>query len=219
MFFYRLLDILREDFPATLAVLGDEAFHNLITGYLLEYPPTEPSVHHCGRYLADYLRGHPLARTKPWLGDLAMLERAHLEVFHAADSHPLDAPAMKKIALDRWPRLRMRTVPAMTILALDWNVTKLFDAIADGRKWRRAERGKFSVLVFRRGFAVAHRILNHDEASALTAAAKGSPFAHICELAAGKARGPRATRKVNSMLERWLGDGLMTLDSARRRRV
>ena len=49
MYFYRILDALKEDFPATLAVLGDDNFHNLVTGYLLEYPPTEPSISHCGQ--------------------------------------------------------------------------------------------------------------------------------------------------------------------------
>ena len=44
MYFYRMRDALKEDFPATLAVLGDDNFHNLVTGYLLEYPPTEPSM-------------------------------------------------------------------------------------------------------------------------------------------------------------------------------
>src|SRR5260370_33631770 len=52
MYFYRLLDVLKEDFPATLRVLGDDNFHNLPTGYLLEYPPTEPSVLSFGRPLA-----------------------------------------------------------------------------------------------------------------------------------------------------------------------
>jgi hypothetical protein len=219
MHFYRLLDILREDFPATLDVLGDDAFHNLITGYLLEYPPTEPSVQHCGRYLAGYLRGHPLASTKPWLVDLASLERAHLDVFHAADASPLDGVTMKKIAPERWPRLKLRLVPAAKVLALDWNVTKVLDAIAAKQNCHRPERGKFFVLVFRFGFDVSRRVLDHDETRALTAAANGVTFARICKLAAGKARGPRATRKINSMLERWLGDGLMMLDRTRRRRV
>ena len=60
MYFYRILDALKEDFPATLAVLGDDNFHNLITGYLIEYPPTEPSISYCGNHLADYLRDHPM---------------------------------------------------------------------------------------------------------------------------------------------------------------
>src|SRR5438046_1982297 len=44
MYFYRLLEVLKEDYPATAAVLDEANFHNVITGYLLEYPPTEPSA-------------------------------------------------------------------------------------------------------------------------------------------------------------------------------
>src|SRR4029077_20780026 len=58
-YFYRLLDVLKEEYPAILAVLGNDDFHNLVTGYLLEYPPTEPSVLYAGRYLANFLGGHP----------------------------------------------------------------------------------------------------------------------------------------------------------------
>src|SRR5580700_12173890 len=60
MYFYRIRDALKEDFPATLAVLGDDNFHNLVTGYLIEYPPTEPSLYYCGQHLAAYLRDHPM---------------------------------------------------------------------------------------------------------------------------------------------------------------
>src|SRR5579863_5534234 len=70
MYFYRILDALKEDFPATLAVLGDDKFHNLVTGYILEYPPTEPSISYCGRFLADYLRDHPMRERAPFIADL-----------------------------------------------------------------------------------------------------------------------------------------------------
>ena len=86
MYFYRILDALKEDFPATLAVLGADNFHNLVTGYLLEYPPTEPSISYCGRHLADYLRDHPLRDGAPFVADLARLERAVVEVFQGPDA-------------------------------------------------------------------------------------------------------------------------------------
>ncbi|MGA6974800.1 MAG: DNA-binding domain-containing protein, partial [Candidatus Binatus sp.] len=94
MYFYRLLDALKEDFPAALAVLGADNFHNLVTGYLLEYPPTEPSLYYCGRYLADYLRDHPLSESAPFIADLARLERATVEVFHGADAPVLESDAL-----------------------------------------------------------------------------------------------------------------------------
>ena len=82
MYFYRLLDCLKEDYPATLAVMGATNFHNLITGYLLAYPPSHPSVLYAGRHLADFLDSHPLRDEWPFIADLACLERALIEIFH-----------------------------------------------------------------------------------------------------------------------------------------
>ena len=62
-YFYRLLECLGEDFPATLAVLGADNFPALVKEYLLEHPPTEPSILYAGLYLADFLNDHPLSRT------------------------------------------------------------------------------------------------------------------------------------------------------------
>src|ERR1700758_3580906 len=47
-YFYRLLECLGEDFPATLAVLKTDNFATLVKGYLLEHPPTEPSIFYAG---------------------------------------------------------------------------------------------------------------------------------------------------------------------------
>ena len=55
MYFYRLLDAIKEDFPATLKILGDFEFHNLITGYLIEYPPSDPSITEASRHLAEFV--------------------------------------------------------------------------------------------------------------------------------------------------------------------
>ena len=90
-YFYRILDCLKEDFPATLATLGADNFHNLVTGYLIEYPPTEPSIAYAGRYMSEFLRHHPLSERWPFIAELARLERTVTEVFHAAEAEPLSA--------------------------------------------------------------------------------------------------------------------------------
>src|SRR6266849_9451104 len=125
MYFYRLLDVLKEDFPATLRVLGGDNFHNLATGYLLEYPPTEPSVQYCGRHLANFLRNHPLRTGAPYIADLAALERAVVEVFHGLDAPALEADELRAIAPEKWPALMMRTHPAVQILKLEYRVAEL----------------------------------------------------------------------------------------------
>ena len=102
-YFYRILDVLKEDYPAILAVVGADNFHNLATGYLIDCPPTEPSIYFAGRHFAGYLATHPLRARFPYLADLARLERGTLESFHAADAKALDADAMREIPPTEWP--------------------------------------------------------------------------------------------------------------------
>jgi hypothetical protein len=50
-YFYRLLDCLYEEFPATFTVVGSDNFAALVQDYLRACPPTEPSIFYAGRYL------------------------------------------------------------------------------------------------------------------------------------------------------------------------
>src|SRR5262249_1323716 len=84
-YFYRLLDCLKEDFPATAAVTGD-AFEGLVRAYLDKHAPAEPSIFYAGQRLADFLGDHPVGERWPFLAELARLERTLIEVFHAADA-------------------------------------------------------------------------------------------------------------------------------------
>jgi hypothetical protein len=67
MYFYRLLDAIKDDFPATLKILGDVEFHNLITGYLVEYPPSDPSITEASRHLAEFVENSPVLKSQPFV--------------------------------------------------------------------------------------------------------------------------------------------------------
>jgi hypothetical protein len=211
MYFYRLLDVLKEDFPATLRVLGDDNFHNLATGYLIEYPPTEPSVHSCGRYLADFLRGHAHRKDEPYIADLAALERAVVEVFHGPDAAVLEADELRAIAPEKWPALMMRTHPALQILKLEYQVAELLRAVEEDREWKPADAGTVEVIVWRHDSKVFYRELEKVEQRALAAARNGVTFAKICDLVAEDRDATKdPVDELNRLLARWLADGILT---------
>ncbi|HZC45344.1 MAG TPA: DNA-binding domain-containing protein [Candidatus Acidoferrum sp.] len=209
MYFYRILDSLKEDFPATLAVLGDDNFHNLVTGYLIEYPPTEPSLYYCGRHLAAFLRDHPLRAGAPFVADLARLERASVEVFHGPDADALEPDAMQAVAPAEWPALKLHIQPSAQILALDWRVSELLRAVEDDREWKPAEPGAVKVLVWRRDTRVFYRDLDDAEADALEAVSSGATFAEICDVAATDDAVDDPVDAINRMLARWISDRLL----------
>ncbi len=210
MYFYRLLDVLKEDFPATLSVLGEDEFHNLATGYLLEYPPTEPSVLFCGRHLSDFLREHALKKDAPYIADLAALERAMVEVFHGPDAPVLEADQLRAISAEKWPRLRLRTHPALQILKLKWRVVELLRAVEERHEWKPAEAGVVEVIVWRRSARVFYRELEKAEERAIAAAHEGARFAKIGDLVAADRDATRdPVAELNRLLARWLGDGIL----------
>jgi hypothetical protein len=213
MYFYRILDALKEDFPATLAVLGNDNFHNLVIGYILEYPPTEPSISDCGAHLADYLRDHPLRDGAPFIADLARLERASIEVFQAPDAPVLNPDALRAIAAADWPAMKLRIHPSAQILVLDWQVSDLLRAVEEQREWKAVENGAVKVLVWRRDARVFYRDLEPAEADALEATAHGATFAEICEVIATNAGDQDPVATMNQILARWLSDRLLTLSS------
>jgi hypothetical protein len=217
MYFYRLLDVMREDFAATAAVLGADGFHNLVTGYLLEYPPTEPSIAYAGRYLADFLRDHPVRERWPFIAELAELERTLVEVFHAADAPALEPAAMRAIAPAEWTALRLRLHPAHRILDCEWKIAGVLEAVEDGREWCAPEHTAARVLVWRRDARVFYREVGGAEASALARLARGATFGRICDLIAAETAAADVVGEINRLLERWLGDGILARVPERRR--
>jgi hypothetical protein len=211
-YFYRILDVLKEDYPATLTVVGADNFHNLATGYLIDYPPTEPSIYFAGRNLAAYLATHPLRERFPYLADLARLERSTLESFHATDAKSLDADAMRAIPPAEWPALRMRAHPAMRLVESAWRVDRVLRAVEDDVTWHPPDREPVTIVVWRREARVAYRAAETAEREALRLASVdgGTTFAVICEAIATTAgESDDVASLINRLLARWLSDGLL----------
>jgi len=211
-YFYRILDALKEDYPAILAVAGADNFHNLVTGYLIDYPPTEPSIFFAGQHLAAHLATHPLCECFPYLPDLARLERITLESFHAVDAKALDADAMRTIPPTEWPAVRMQAHPATRLMESVWRVDRVLRAVEDGAAWRPPDREPVAIIVGRRAARVSFRVAERGECEALRLASVngGTTFASICEAIAGAAgANDDVTALINRLLARWLSDGLL----------
>lgn len=208
-YFYRLLDCLKEDFPATLAVIGAENFRQLVAEYLAEFPPTQPSIFYAGRSLADFVRGHRFSERWPFVEDLARLERATIEVFHGPEATPLDAQAMRSVPPEQWPGVVLRRHPASTILDQTWKVTDVLRAVNEARDWSEPPKHACSVLVFRQDAQVYFREIDPVERRALDKAGETVNLADICEIIASGTDAADPAAEINRLLQRWLGDGVL----------
>lgn len=219
MYFWRLHDILREEHAALAVALGAAAFRNLVTDYLLACPSRHPSVRNVGARLPAFVAGHALAAERPWLGELAALERARLEVFDGPDAEPLTVEALRALPPDAFATLPLPLVPSHAILEATHAVDDFWRAVE--RDGAGADDGDDpepppppapaprTLLVWRDGVDVFLRALEPLERAALARARDGAPFGAVCELVAERLPLDEAAPAAFQMLARWAGDGII----------
>lgn len=209
MYFFRLLDSIREDYPGVLAAVGEDEFHNLITDYLLAHPSSHFSLRYAGRHLPDVLRRHHLAAERPWLADLAALEWAILESFDAADAPVLTAAELEPLSADDWAEVRFRASPSLQLLDLEWKVDEVWDRTQRGDDAGAAAPGPSAMRVWRRDLRVYHQPIEPLERDCLRLLLAGEPFAAWCEHAAASLGDEQAGAAVARILQTWLAAGLL----------
>jgi len=210
MYFVRIHDVLRGDYARTLAVVGGEAFHGLVTDYLQACPPAHPSLREAGARLPDFLAEHALARERPWLAELARLERARLEVFDGPDATPLSITALGQLQAERFATLRLALVPSHRLLVGRFAVAETWRA--DDPAAAPPREAAETLIVWRRDGEVFHRPADADEAHwfpRLAPERDGAEFQVVCaQLAETRGLAGSAARAFE-LLARWAGEGLI----------
>jgi hypothetical protein len=84
-----LIDALAAIFPATQRITGVELFRAMARFHIRATPPTSPLLFEYGRDFPAFIERYEYAQSMPWLSDIARLERAWLDAYHAADRETL----------------------------------------------------------------------------------------------------------------------------------
>jgi hypothetical protein len=200
MYFFRLLEVLEDDYPSLRAALGPERFHNLATDYLQAHPSTHPSVRHVGKHLPEMLASRG---DDEWLRELAQLERARLDCFDAAEAETLTIDHVREhpdIA-----QLELALIPASRRLEMKLAVDECWDQAQAGSEVTAPREAPRSLVVWRQGVEVFHRVLDEDEALVL-----GLPrFGNVCDQLPGAPEA--AAQRAFALLGRWLSDGIVKI--------
>jgi hypothetical protein len=214
MYFFRILDALRADYPKLLAVMGDEAFHDLATGYLLAHPSRHPSLRYVGEKLPGFVAEHRLAKERPWIGELAALEWARVDVFDRADAEVMTREVLASVAPEEFGGVRLVGVEACEVVRARWRVEGVWRGIEDGNEDEDGVESVgegHAVLVWRKGVTVLHRGVEGDELRALGMIVKGTSFGELCAML-GEVHGDEdvAAGRAVQLLGAWLADELIS---------
>jgi len=123
-----LTDALGESFPAIKTLLGDDYFKALARAFVLTNPPTSPVLILYGGDFPAFIEAFPPLEAYPYLADVARVEWAWLQAYHAADAEPLDPAELGALSPDAVGGARFARHPAAQVFSSDWPVWDLLRA-------------------------------------------------------------------------------------------
>ncbi len=186
----RLLETLRDDYPALRQLVGDTVFDLFAQGYIAARPPRHFSLYDYGAGFAGHLEatrpsegGGPLAAVP---AAVARLERARAEVQRAEGVERLAGPVLMADAA-MLPGLKLKLPDSVRLLRLDFDLLPLVEGRERGEKAVVPERKETLIAVARSGYRVRQHRLEPWQHAWLEALGPGGAEVHGAARTAARA--------------------------------
>ena len=121
-----LIAALQDAYPVVTALVGEEFFRAMALEHARRHPPRTPAMFEYGADFPGFLDTFPPVTSLPWLADMARLERAWVEAYHAAEAEPMPAQAVQALPLGDAERLLLRLHPSARLLRSHWPVHRVW---------------------------------------------------------------------------------------------
>lgn len=178
-----LTDALAAAYPVVARLVGADFFAHAADQFIRRHPPASGNLHDFGAELAGFLAEFGPATALVYLPDVARLEWAFHEAFHAADHAPFDLARLAGVAPDRYGTLRFTLHPSARLIASPYPIHRIWQAnqpAQSGEETIDLAAGPARLLVVRRGLDVEVEALAPAEFVFLSAMAEHAPFAAAC---------------------------------------
>ncbi len=170
-------ETLKAAFPALRRIVGDEFFSAMARIYVSCEPPNSPILLDYGAGFADFVGSFEPAAALRYLSDVARLERAWVEAYHAADAEPIDPTALGRIDPDQLPHVSLMLHPSVRIVRSSFPAVTLWQMNINGGVPTAidVDGGGENALVVRPKTEVAVRVLPAGAAAFIQTLAAGLP--------------------------------------------
>ncbi|WP_454726805.1 MULTISPECIES: HvfC/BufC family peptide modification chaperone [Cupriavidus] len=169
-------------FPAVRRLVGEAFFALMARTHALREPPRSPLMFDYGAGFAAFIATFAPAATLPYLPDVARLERAWVEAYHAAEATPADARRLGAIAPAQWAqwvRAGLALHPSVRVVRSAFPAVTIWQMNVEGGEPAAVDlgRGGEDALVVRPDAEVDVRVLPPGAAAFIEALAAGLPVA------------------------------------------
>lgn len=125
--FANLRGALKDIYPAVLAVVGETFFVHAADQYVEAHPSRSGDLNRFGGEWAAFLGTYPHAAALPCLPDVARLEWAWHEAFHAADAPAFDLAGLAAIPGEEHAALRFLLHPTVRLIRSEFPILRIWE--------------------------------------------------------------------------------------------
>lgn len=193
-----LLRVLQAGFPVVGRLVGAEFFAAMAVEFLRRHPPQTRMMMLYGAEFPAFLSGFPPAAHLGYLPDVARIEQALRESYHAADAVPLGAERLAAVPAETFLAAHLTLSPSLRLVHSNWPALSIWQANQGAESRPLSASGAESTVILRPGFEPAPLALTPDMAAILDALLSGQPVG----LAVRAARNEDALSDLFSLLVR-----------------
>jgi Putative DNA-binding domain len=121
-----LAESLAVRYPVVQRLVGDKFFGAMARDYAVQNLPRSPVLIEYGANFADYIAAFEAAKSLPYLADVARLESAYWQAYHAADVEPLTATEFASLDPATLHGLRFEMLPSLAIVRSSFPIVAIW---------------------------------------------------------------------------------------------
>ncbi len=183
--FVSLIEALAGRFPAVCRLVGEEFFRATARVFIESHPPRSPVLLHYGGEFPAFLDAFEPAESVPYLADVARLEWAWNEAYHAPDASPLSTDEMSALASADIANATFTLHPSLRSVASHFPIVTLWTAMTDETDLdeNTLDTGPENALILRPELAVEVRQLPAGAVAFITSLSAGKTLMEAAETA------------------------------------
>ncbi|WP_027998724.1 HvfC/BufC N-terminal domain-containing protein [Sinorhizobium arboris] len=197
-----LMEALAATFPATRRITGEAFFRAMARFHIRETPPKSPLLFEYGQDFPDFIERYEYAKPMPWLADIARIERAWLDAYHAPDAAVLLPQALAAAEPAELADLVFEPHPATGLVRSSYPAVTVFSANrGDGPVGRIEATAPETALITRPALEVEVRALPPEVGIFVVSLLEGEPLGRAAVAAQARHPGFDLAPVIRMMLE------------------
>ena len=175
-----LSDALSDAYPVVEKLVGEKFFPAMAGVFVRLHPAKTPILSDFAPEFPDFLASFPPVAKLSYLPDVARLERARTQAYHAADAAPIDGAALAALTPAQMAEAKLRLHPSLHIISSPFPVFAIWRKNSDAPETTIPKHGQ-DVLIARPYDMVEMRTLPPGAADFLRALHSGRALGQTIE--------------------------------------